>query len=144
MIFYGPVQLLQQPPVKIIYCLEKCKTKWHIFGLLSVTSMKCTHVWIAPVYFLGMVKNEGIVTILEHFQFLFLLLFLLNGENVFIFGCFKGKTFRLFDFVLLYLFSSSYVPPKRGKSSGMGKEGVGEAGGERTRKPQMWFILFKW
>lgn len=89
-----------------------------------------------------MVKNEGIVTILEHFQFLFLL-FLLNGENVFIFGCFKGKTFRLFDFVLLYLFSSSYVPPKRGKSSGMGKEGVGEAGGERTRKPQMWFILFK-
>lgn len=90
-----------------------------------------------------MVKNEEIVTILEHFQLLFLLLFLLNGENVFIFGCFKGKTFRLSGFVLVYLFSSSYVPLKRGESSGMGKEGVGEAGGERTKNPQMWFILLK-
>lgn len=26
---------------KIIYCSEKCKTKCHIFGLLSVTSVKC-------------------------------------------------------------------------------------------------------
>lgn len=83
---------------KIIYCSEKCKTKCHIFGLLSVTSVKCTHGWIAPVYFLGMVKNEEIVTILEHFQLLFPLLSLLNRENAFISGDFKGKIFQMFGF----------------------------------------------
>jgi len=53
-----------------------------------------------------MVKNEEIVTILEHIQLLFLLLVLLNGENVFIFGYFKGKIFRMFHFSLLPLFFS--------------------------------------
>lgn len=45
-----------------------------------------------------MVKNEEIVTILEHIQLLFLLLFLLNGENAFIFGYFKEKIFQMFGF----------------------------------------------
>jgi len=40
-----------------------------------------------------MAKNEEIVTILEHFQLLFLLLVLLNGENAFILGYFKGKCY---------------------------------------------------
>lgn len=38
------------------------------------------------------------MTILEHFQLLFLLLFLLNGENAFILQCFKGRIFQTFGF----------------------------------------------
>lgn len=56
------------------------------------------------------------MTILEHIQLLFLLLVLLNGENVFIFGYFKGKIFRMFHFSLLHLFFSfSYLLLKKKK-----------------------------
>lgn len=115
---------------------EKCKMKCHIFGLLSVTSVKCTHGWIAPVHFLGMVKNEEIVTILEYFQLLFLLLFLLNGENAFIFVPLQGKYSKCLVLPPLHLFSpfSSYLLLKRGRSSGMGNEGIRESGGRQQEK----------
>lgn len=53
------------------------------------------------------------MTILEHFQLLFPLLSLLNRENAFIAGDFKGKIFQMFGFaspsplVLLLLISAA-------------------------------------
>lgn len=105
---------------RIICCPEKCKTKCHIFGLLSVTSVKCACGWVAPVLFLGMVKSEEIVTILEYFRLVFLLLFLLNGEIAFIFRYFKGKTFQIFGFVTtsaLFLLLPVLATEKRRKIS---------------------------
>lgn len=68
------------------------------------------------LFFLGMVKNEEIVRILQRFQLLFLVLVLLNAENVFIFGYFKGKIFKMFRFSLLhFFFSFSYLPLKKKK-----------------------------
>lgn len=75
-----------------------------------------------------MVKNEEIVTILEHFQSLFLLLFLLNGENAFIFVSLKGKYSKCSILLPLHLFSPffSHLVLKRGESSGMGNEDIGK------------------
>lgn len=137
---------------KIIRRSEKCKTKCHIFGLLSVTSVKCTHAWIAPVYFLGMVKNEEIVTILEHFRSLFLLLFLLNGENTFIFGYFKGEIFQMFGFatasplfLLLILFSlfSSSEKSRKFSSEVLGESVCGGGGGGREKEKTGNAVYFK-
>lgn len=126
------------PTHKIICCSEKCKTKCYIFGLLSVTSVKCTHGWIAPIYFLEMVKMEEIVTILEHFQWLFLLLFLLNGENAFILYILRGKYSKCFVLPLVHI-SFSYLPLKKGGSSVVSIQR--ESRGRERRKPEMQFIL---
>lgn len=80
------------------------------------------------------------MTILEYFQLLFLLLFLLNGENAFIFVPSQGKYSKCLVVPPLHLFSpfSSHLLLKRGGSSGMGNEDIRESGGrESKRKPEM-------
>lgn len=91
-----------------------------------------------------MVKNEAIVTILEYFQLVFLLLFLLNGEIVFIFRDFKGKIFHMFGFVTaspLFLLLPVFAAEKRRKISNEDSEGR-----ERGRKPEMFTSkeVIKW
>lgn len=75
------------------------------------------------------------MTILEYFQLVFLLLFLLNGEIAFIFRVFKGKIFRMFGFVTaspLFLLLPVFAAEKRRKISNENSEGR-----ERARKPEM-------
>lgn len=89
------------------------------------------------------------MTILGYFQFLFLLLFSLNGENAFIFVPLKGKYSKCWVLPALHLFSpfSSYLLLKRGGSSGTGNEDIGESEGrekEKTRNVVYSKEMIKW
>lgn len=87
------------------------------------------------------------MTILEHFRSLFLLLFLLNGENTFIFGYFKGEIFQMFGFAtasplfLLLVFASE--KSRKFSSEVLGESVCGGGGGGREKEKTGNAVYFK-